>query len=63
MALAQQEVSREELKRLQSEKAQAMLRLQAIENAETGVADDLGALERDLIAAAMESQRREEQAT
>lgn len=57
------EVTRDELSRLEAERAETLARLQALEAAETDVKRDLGALEADLIAAAMESQRREEQAT
>ncbi len=61
--LAQQDVSRAELEALEAERQDALAKLRALEQAGAVVADDLGALERDLIAAAMESQRREEQAT
>ncbi len=57
------EITREELDVLEDEHADLVAQLQALEAAEDTVAKDLGVLERDLIAAAMESQRREEQAT
>lgn len=62
-AYAQRDVSRDELVQLETERAQALAQLAALEQAGGAVAADLGNLERDLIAAAMESQRREEQAT
>ncbi|MEQ3746787.1 MAG: peptidoglycan DD-metalloendopeptidase family protein [Henriciella sp.] len=62
-ANAQRDVSRDELVQLEAERAQALAQLAALEQAGGAVAADLGNLERDLIAAAMESQRREEQAT
>lgn len=57
------DVSRDELDRLEAERQQAMQQLLALEAAENTAATDLGGLERELIAAAMESRRREEQAT
>ncbi|MEL8056676.1 MAG: peptidoglycan DD-metalloendopeptidase family protein [Pseudomonadota bacterium] len=57
------EVTRDELSRLEAERAETLAKLQALEAAENEVERDLGRLEADLIAAAMESQRREEQAT
>lgn len=62
-ALGQNDVSRAELEALEAEREDALRQLEAIEQAGSIVANDLEALERDLIAAAMESQRREEQAT
>lgn len=60
---AQSDVSRAELQALEAERADALQQLEALEQAGNIVADDLETLERDLISAAMESQRREEQAT
>jgi len=57
------DVSRDELDALETERADTLAKLQALEQAEGSTASDLGSLERDLIAAAMESRRREEQAT
>lgn len=57
------DITREDLQQLEAERRDALAALAAIEHAEIVVAKDLGNLERDLIAAAMESQRREEQAT
>ncbi|MEO1323900.1 MAG: peptidoglycan DD-metalloendopeptidase family protein [Pseudomonadota bacterium] len=62
-ALGQSDVSRAELEALEAERQDALRQLEAIEQAGSIVSSDLEALERDLIAAAMESQRREEQAT
>ena len=62
-AFGQGDVSRAELEALEAEREDALRQLEAIEQAGSMVANDLEALERDLIAAAMESQRREEQAT
>ena len=62
-AAAQRDVSRAELEQLEADKAAALAQLKALEAAGGTVAADLGSLERDLISAAMESQRREEQAT
>ncbi|MEL7108536.1 MAG: peptidoglycan DD-metalloendopeptidase family protein [Pseudomonadota bacterium] len=62
-ALGQSDVSRAELEALEAERQDALRQLEAIEQAGSIVSNDLEALERDLIAAAMESQRREEQAT
>jgi len=62
-AVGQSDVSRAELEALEAERQDALRQLEAIEQAGSIVDNDLEALERDLIAAAMESQRREEQAT
>ncbi|MEM1086744.1 MAG: peptidoglycan DD-metalloendopeptidase family protein [Pseudomonadota bacterium] len=63
-ALSQRtEVTRDELNRLEAERQETLAKLQAFEAAESEVKRDLGDLEADLIAAAMESQRREEEAT
>ena len=62
-AIGEDGVSRAELEALEAERADALRQLAALEQAGSIVADDLEALERDLISAAMESQRREEQAT
>jgi septal ring factor EnvC (AmiA/AmiB activator) len=62
-ALGEGDVSRAELEALEAERQDALQRLAALEQAGSVVADDLEGLERDLISAAMESQRREEQAT
>ncbi|MHA7898796.1 MAG: murein hydrolase activator EnvC family protein [Henriciella sp.] len=56
-------VSRAELEALEAERAETLQKLTALEEAGSVVAGDLEALERDLISAAMESQRREDQAT
>ncbi|MEL6857473.1 MAG: peptidoglycan DD-metalloendopeptidase family protein [Pseudomonadota bacterium] len=60
---AQSDVSRAELEALEAERDEALKQLAALEQAGSLVSDDLESLERDLISAAMESQRREEQAT
>ena len=60
---AQSDVSRAELEALEAEREETLKQLAALEQAGSLVADDLESLERDLISAAMESQRREEQAT
>ncbi len=57
------DVSRDELEVLEAERAAVLARLAALEQAEGAVVSDLGGLEREMIAAAMESRRREEQAT
>lgn len=57
------EITRDDLNALEKERAVLTSQLQALEEAETTVARDLGTLEADLISAAMESRRREEQAT
>lgn len=62
-AVGQGDVSRAELDALEAEREQTLQQLAALEQAGSAVAGDLEALERDLISAAMESQRREEQAT
>ena len=62
-AQSQSDVSRAELEALEAERDDALQQLQALEQAGSLVADDLEQLERDLISAAMESQRREEEAT
>lgn len=59
----QGDVSRAELDALEAERAETLQKLAALEEAGNAVAGDLENLERDLISAAMESQRREEQAT
>ncbi|MEP1144603.1 MAG: peptidoglycan DD-metalloendopeptidase family protein [Henriciella sp.] len=59
----QGDVSRAELDALEAERAETLQKLAALEEAGNAVAGDLETLERDLISAAMESQRREEQAT
>ena len=58
-----EQYSRDELNRLEAERKAAVAKLQALESAETVVKTDLSSLETDLISAAMESRRREEQAT
>ena len=60
---AQGDVSRAELEALEAERDDALKQLAALEQAGSLVANDLESLERDLISAAMETQRREEQAT
>lgn len=62
-AQGQGDVSRAELEALEAEREDALQQLAALEQAGSLVANDLDILERDLISAAMESQRREEQAT
>ena len=62
-AVGQGDVSRAELEALEAEREAALTQLAALEQAGSAVAGDLESLERDLISAAMESQRREEQAT
>lgn len=57
------DVTRDELDELEYERAQTLAQLQALEQAEGSVATDIESLERDMIAATLESQRREEQAT
>lgn len=59
----QGDVSRAELEALETEREDMLKQLAALEQAGSAVAGDLETLERDLISAAMESQRREEQAT
>ncbi|MEM7458217.1 MAG: peptidoglycan DD-metalloendopeptidase family protein [Pseudomonadota bacterium] len=62
-AQGQDDVSRAELQALEAERQDALQQLDALEQAGSLVENDLEKLERDLISAAMESQRREEQAT
>ncbi|MEM9573185.1 MAG: peptidoglycan DD-metalloendopeptidase family protein [Pseudomonadota bacterium] len=62
-AQSQGDVSRAELEALEAEREDALQQLAALEQAGSLVANDLESLERDLISAAMESQRREEEAT
>ncbi|MEL7539454.1 MAG: peptidoglycan DD-metalloendopeptidase family protein [Pseudomonadota bacterium] len=62
-AQGQDDVSRAELQALEAEREDALQQLDALEQAGSLVENDLEKLERDLISAAMESQRREEQAT
>ncbi|MEO1553210.1 MAG: peptidoglycan DD-metalloendopeptidase family protein [Pseudomonadota bacterium] len=62
-AQGQSDVSRAELQALEAERQDALQQLSALEQAGSLVENDLEVLERDLISAAMESQRREEQAT
>lgn len=57
------DVSRDELDQLEAERSDILAQLQALEAAEDEAVSDLGTLERKLIAAALESRRREEQAT
>ncbi|MHA7858644.1 MAG: murein hydrolase activator EnvC family protein [Henriciella sp.] len=59
----QDDVSRADLEALEAERAETLRQLAILESAGGVVAGDLEKLERDLISAAMESQRREEQAT
>jgi len=63
VAQGQDNVSRAELQALEAERDEMLQKLAALEQAGSSVAGDLEDLERDLISAAMESQRREEQAT
>ena len=62
-AAGQGDVSRAELQALEAERDDMLQKLAALEQAGNTVAGDLENLERDLISAAMETQRREEQAT
>ena len=62
-AAQRDDVTRDELTLLETERANALAQLNALEQAENNAVSDLGALERDLIAAAMQSRRHEEQAT
>ncbi len=59
----QDDVSRADLEALEAEREETLRQLAILESAGGVVAGDLEKLERDLISAAMESQRREEQAT
>ena len=61
--MAQNDVSRAELEALEAERQDLLSQLALLESSEAETARDIGSLERDLIAASMESQRREEQAT
>lgn len=61
-AVGQGDVSRAELEALEAERAAMLRQLAALEAAGSTVAGDIETLERDLISAALESQRREEQA-
>lgn len=58
----QDDVSRADLEALEAEREETLRQLAILESAGGVVAGDLESLERDLISAAMESQRREEQA-
>ena len=62
-AVGQGDISRAELDALEAERQDALNQLAALEQAGSVVSGDLEGLERDLISAAMESQRQEEQAT
>ncbi|MEQ8557949.1 MAG: peptidoglycan DD-metalloendopeptidase family protein [Henriciella sp.] len=62
VAAAPREFTREELKALEAERDAALRQLKALEQAENSAVRDVSSLETDLIAAAMESRRREEQA-
>ena len=57
------QVTRDELQDLLREKNEAVAALDVLESAEAVAASDVDTLERELISAAMESRRREEQAT
>ncbi|MEO0983464.1 MAG: peptidoglycan DD-metalloendopeptidase family protein [Pseudomonadota bacterium] len=61
-AAAPDSYSRDELGRLEAEKAEAERQLTALENATAAVSGDLAGIDEQLISAAMESRRREEQA-
>lgn len=63
LAAAPETFTRDELDRLMAEKAAAEARLQALESARTLTDTDVRDLDSRLIAAAMESRRREEQAS
>ncbi len=62
-AAGQDTFTRDELRALEAEKAEAERSLAAIEAAEADVGTDVATLNRRLISAAMESRRREEQAS
>ncbi len=62
IAATPSEFTREELKALESERDAALRQLEALEKAETTAVRDVTDLEENLISAAMESRRREEQA-
>lgn len=62
MAAAPREFTREELNTLESQRQSAIRQLEALENAESASGRDVTDLERQLISAALESRRREEQA-
>ncbi|WP_018148887.1 murein hydrolase activator EnvC family protein [Henriciella marina] len=62
MAAAPREFTREELSALESQRQSAIRQLEALENAESASSRDVTDLERQLISAALESRRREEQA-
>ncbi|WP_084420707.1 murein hydrolase activator EnvC family protein [Henriciella litoralis] len=62
LAATPSEYTREELKALEAQKEAALRQLKALEEAETSSVQDVTQLEQSLIAAALESRRREEQA-
>ena len=62
LAATPREFTREELKALEAERDAALRQLKALEQAENSAVRNVADLESDLIAAAMESRRREEQA-
>ncbi len=62
IAATPSEFTREELRALEAERDAALRQLEALEKAETSAVRDVTNLEANLIAAAMESRRREEQA-
>ncbi|MEM5515756.1 peptidoglycan DD-metalloendopeptidase family protein [Henriciella sp. AS95] len=62
IAATPSEFTREELKALEAERDAALRQLEALEKAENSAVRDVTNLEANLIAAAMESRRREEQA-
>lgn len=62
VAATPSEFTREELRALETERDTALRQLAALEKAETTAVTDVTSLESNLIAAAMESRRREEQA-
>lgn len=62
IAATPSEFTREELKQLEAERDAALRQLEALEKAENASVRDVSNLEAELIAAAMESRRREEQA-
>ena len=63
IAAAPQEFTREELRSLEAERDAALRKLEALEKAETSTIQDVTRLEEELIAAALDSRRREEQAS
>ena len=63
LAATPREFTREELKAIEAERDDALRQLRMLEEAETSAVRNVADLESDLIAAAMESRRREQQAS